>query len=182
MNGRIAVLGPLTLAALFFGASAAWRVGGGVGQALANVPETTGAETCPAVPEALAAALAEREANLVAREAAAVERDAAMGLAERALEGRLAELEAAEEALAATLAVADQAAERDVTQLTRTFEAMDPDDAAALFAAMAPEFAVGFLGRMNPGAAAEILAGLEPEVAYGISLRLASRNAEAPKE
>jgi flagellar motility protein MotE (MotC chaperone) len=174
--------GPLTVLALCLGASAALRLGAGFGEALASTPAEEAMATCPAPPSEVAAALAAREETVVAREEALRERVAAMELAEDALAARLAELTAAEEELAATLAIADQAAERDIDQLTRTYEAMDPKDAAALFAAMAPEFAIGFLGRMKPASAAEILAGMSPEQAYGISLLLAARNAEAPRE
>jgi flagellar motility protein MotE (MotC chaperone) len=180
MSGRN--LGPLTVLAFCLAASAALRLGAGFGEALANTPDVAAAATCPAPPSEVAAALAAREEAVLAREASLDERVAAMALAEDALETRLAELSAAEGALAATLAIADQAAERDIAQLTRTYEAMDPKDAAALFAAMAPEFAIGFLGRMKPASAAEILAGMTPEQAYGISLLLAARNAEAPTE
>ena len=60
-------------------------------------------------------------------------------------------------------------------------ENMKPKDAAALFEEMAPEFAAGFLGRMRPDAAGAVMAGLDPKTAYTISVLLAGRNADVPK-
>ncbi|MEZ5673973.1 MAG: hypothetical protein R3D81_01625 [Thalassovita sp.] len=80
------------------------------------------------------------------------------------------------------MAVADQAAERDIGTLVAVYENMKPKDAAPLFEEMDPNFAAGFLSRMKPEAAAGIMAGLSPNVAYTISVVLAGRNAEAPKE
>ena len=59
---------------------------------------------------------------------------------------------------------------------------MKAEQAAALFEQMEPSFAAGFLGRMRADAAAAILSGLEPELAYSISVVLAGRNADVPRE
>ena len=93
----------------------------------------------------------------------------------------MAKLAAAEEKLNETLARADGASEADLTRLTDVYQSMKPKDAAALFATMAPEFAAGFLGRMRPEASAAILSGMSPENAYTISVILAGRNANVPK-
>ena len=105
----------------------------------------------------------------------------ALALAEEQIEARLAALVAAEEDLAATISVADSAAEEDIARLTAVYENMKPKDAAALFEEMAPEFAAGFLGRMRPDAAGAVMAGLDPKTAYTISVLLAGRNADVPK-
>lgn len=47
---------------------------------------------------------------------------------------------------------------------------------------MDPGFAAGFLGRMRPEAAAGIMTGLSPETAYTISVVLAGRNADVPRD
>jgi flagellar motility protein MotE (MotC chaperone) len=91
-------------------------------------------------------------------------------------------MKAAEEELKATLALADGAAEDDIARLTAVYQAMKPKDAAALFETMSPEFAAGFLGRMPPDSAAAILSGMSSEAAYGISVIVAGRNADVPKE
>lgn len=181
--------GALVILALFLASSAALRLGGIAGQALAKAgpeqltpePVTTGVE-CPLPPPALLQALNDREAQVIAFEAATKERMAALTLAEEAISKRLEELEAAEASLRDVLVIADGAAEKDIARLTAVYEAMKPADAAALFDAMAPEFAAGFLGRMQPASAAAVMAGMPPEKAYSISALIAGRNALAPKE
>lgn len=181
--------GALVILALFLASSAALRVGGLAGQALAksqpeepaSVSDAPPAE-CPLPPPALLQALKEREAQVNAIDAASQERLAALALAEEAIKKRLEELAAAESSLKSVLSIADGAAEKDIARLTAVYEAMKPADAAALFDAMAPEFAAGFLGRMQPASAAAVMAGMPPEKAYAISALIAGRNALAPKE
>lgn len=128
------------------------------------------------------AALAEREQRVADREAEIDERMATLSEAEAAMKETMAELQAAEDALGATLSVASTAAEDDLARLTAVYETMKPKEAAALFAEMDPQFAAGFLGRMRPDAAAAVMAGLDPQTAYTISVVLAARNADVPKE
>ncbi len=180
--------GALIILALLLASSGALRIGSGVGAAMALspdaeiTPEGTSALNCPAPPLALAEALSLREARVLVQEAALADRMAALTLAESAASTRLAEMEAAEEELKATLALAEGAAEGDLARLTAVYEAMKPKDAAVLFETMAPEFAAGFLGRMQPSTAGAILSGMQAEAAYGISVILAGRNANAPTE
>ncbi|TXH99770.1 MAG: hypothetical protein E6Q73_09745 [Pseudorhodobacter sp.] len=181
--------GSLVILALFLASSAALRLGGIAGQAMAKsqpegvepAAESPPAE-CPLPPPALLQALKEREAQVNALDAASQERMAALALAEEAIKKRLEELSAAEASLKAVLSIADGAAEKDLERLTAVYEAMKPAEAAALFDAMAPEFAAGFLGRMQPASAAAVMAGMPPEKAYAISALIAGRNARAPKE
>ena len=176
----------LTIIALFLAASGAIRIGFGVGEAMASLPDdTTAAPTpaeCPAPPVALANALSERESLLSDREAALEDRIAALDLAEAAITARLRELQQAEEDLKRVVDVSDDAAEGDLTRLTAMYEAMKPADSARLLSSMPVEFAAGFLGRMRPEAAALILAGMEAEPAFAITALLAGRNALAPTE
>lgn len=188
--------GTLAILALLLASSGALRLGAEAGQVLAETATAHDAETgaentmtkagipleCPAPPAALAAALAERDAEIDSRTAVLDERMAALDLAEQAITARLAELEASEKKLRATLQLADGAAEDDLARLTAVYEAMKPKDAAALFSTMEPEFAAGFLGRMRPEIAASVLSGMKPESAYTISALIAGRNALAPKE
>ena len=106
----------------------------------------------------------------------------ALDIADQAIQKKLVDLQQAEQKLLATLSLADGAAEADVTRLTSVYEQMKPKDAAALFETMDPTFAAGFLARMKPEAAAGVMAGLSPEAAYTISVVLAGRNGEVPKE
>jgi flagellar motility protein MotE (MotC chaperone) len=154
--------GALIILALFLASSGALRVGGVVGQAMANandpVAETVAPAECPTPPPALLKALNDREAQVAVQEAAAKDRMAALSLADAALTKRLEELAAAEASLKEVLAIADGAAEKDLARLTAVYEAMKPADAAA------------------------ILSGMPPDKAYSISILIAGRNALAPKE
>ena len=113
--------------------------------------------------------------------AAATPAPARGALADAAITRRMEEMKAVEEELKATLALADGAAEEDLARLTAVYQAMKPKDAAKLFETMSPEFAAGFLGRMPPESAAAILSGMSSEAAYGVSVIVAGRNAEVPK-
>ncbi|NNE78749.1 MAG: hypothetical protein HKN18_00615 [Silicimonas sp.] len=123
-----------------------------------------------------------REEKVTKREEELQARLQALSLIETAVAEDLTRLEQAEETLRSTMAQADKAAETDIDQLTSVYENMKPGQAAALFQQMEPSFAAGFLGRMRSDAAAAILSGLEPELAYSISVVLAGRNADVPRE
>lgn len=124
----------------------------------------------------------QRKAALDVREADLEVRLQSLALAEQVIREDIARLEEAEEKLRATMAAADQAAESDINSLTAVYENMKSDQAAALFQLMEPSFAAGFLSRMRADAAAAILAGLTPDLAYSISVVLAGRNADVPRE
>lgn len=189
MSGHRPGRGVLVILALLLASSGAIRVGTGFGMALALAPDAAeqsgqaaaAAPECPPHPLALADALSLRESRVAAQEAAIADRAAALALADERITRRLEELATAATELEATVALADGAAEQDLTRLTAVYEAMKPKDAALLFEAMAPDFAAGFLGRMSPAAAGAIMAGMPPETAYGISVILAGRNVNAPR-
>lgn len=123
-----------------------------------------------------------REARIRKRESEMEMRMQALSLAEQEIDQKPAALEEAEKNLRATLALAQTAAEDDLTRLTDVYANMKPKQAAALFEQMDPEFAAGFLGRMKPATAAAIMAGMQPETAYLVSVIVAGRNAEVPKQ
>lgn len=134
--------------------------------------------------QGLQAAVVELDAlrsSLDRREADVADRERATAVAQTLLEDRLALLEAAEARLAALIAISDQAAETDLDRLTRVYETMSPDAAAALFEQMTPSFAAGFLARMTPPQSAALMSELSPEQAYAISVVLATRNSSAPR-
>ena len=79
------------------------------------------------------------------------------------------------------IAVSDSAAETDLDRLTRVYETMPPEQAAAVFEQMQPSFAAGFLSRMSPAASATLMAALPPEQAYAVSVIIATRNSAAPR-
>jgi flagellar motility protein MotE (MotC chaperone) len=179
--------GTLVILAILLAFSGALRLGDGLGIAIArattpgNDAHSLPALDCPKPPVALAEALSEREARVSAKETALEDRLAALALADQAIDIRMKALATAEDQLNETLARADGASEADLTRLTDVYQSMKPKDAAALFSAMAPEFAAGFLGRMRPESSAAIMSGMTPEDAYAISVILAGRNANVPK-
>lgn len=121
------------------------------------------------------------EDRLNQRESRLAERAKAIQVAELRLEERIETLRSAEEDLARTLSIADKGAEEDVARLVALYENMKPKEAAPLFAEMAPDFAAGFIAQMRPDAAAALMGSLEPKTAYSISVLLAGRNANAPR-
>ncbi|GAA6188386.1 hypothetical protein [Litorivita sp. NS0012-18] len=183
----------LIIASLLIG-SAMIRIGGDAGKAFAveNKKDAPTSDTLAATPAegcAPSPDMAEmlklfqtREERLKTREAQMQERMQALAVADEQIANKMAELTAAEAALRETLALADSAAETDITTLTAVYENMKPKDAAALFEEMDPDFAAGFLARMRPDAAAGIMTGLSPTAAYTISVVLAGRNANVPKQ
>ncbi|WP_420327021.1 MotE family protein [Mameliella sp.] len=127
-------------------------------------------------------ALDARESRLRKRESAIDVRMQALAVAEAEIERKMQALAAAEASLKQTLALARTAASDDVEKLTDVYANMKPKQAAALFEEMDPQFAAGFLARMRPDAAAAIMAGMTPQSAYLVSVVLAGRNADVPKE
>ncbi|MDP2495628.1 hypothetical protein Q8W25_16475 [Shimia thalassica] len=183
--------GSLSLVAVFLFASAAIRIGTEAGQAFAReapleeAPELSGQrlQSCETREdlEKMLDMFAQRDTALRQQEEAINMRSVAISLADEKIDAKLEELKRAEDSLREMVAYASTAAEKDISRLTEVYETMKPKEAAALFEEMAPEFAAGFLGRMRPEAAAGIMAGLSPQVAYTVSVVLAGRNANAPK-
>ncbi|KEJ90543.1 MotE family protein [Sulfitobacter donghicola] len=136
----------------------------------------------PSDVSALLKALQEREALVLKRERQLELRKKALAVADIEIEKRLKALSETEQNLRATLSLADEASEKDLLKLTAVYESMKPKDAAILFEEMEANFAAGFVGRMRPDAAAQLMAGLSPKAAYSISVILAGRNAEVPKD
>lgn len=186
--------GALLTVMMLFLLSALARLSGETGQAIAReisemTEETSGEghmpQSCIPPEDGIADLLHDldlRQVRLEARERHIEDRMQALNVAQVAYEANIERLIAAENALQATMSRSSTAAEDDLTRLTSVYENMKPKDAAALFETMDNEFAAGFLGRMRPDAAAAVFAGLEPETAYRISIVLAGRNANAPRE
>ena len=125
--------------------------------------------------------ISERTKQLDDKEFALLTREKDLEAAELLIQNNLVRLEEAEQRLAKTIDMVDGASEDDLGRLTTVYESMKPKTAAQLFSQMTPDFAAGFLGRMSPKAAGEIMSGLTPEEAYAISVVLAGRNANVPK-
>lgn len=186
--------GALWILAAIFVLSAGVRLASGTGAAIAKeMSELTHADlkkenvqgaSCTSTEEtaALMTALIARELKVEEQELLLAQKWKAVEIARQEINENLRALEAAETRLEATMARSQTAAEDDLAKLTAVYEAMKPKEAAALFEAMSPEFAAGFLGRMRSDSAGAIMAGLKPETAYTISVLLAGRNANAPRE
>jgi flagellar motility protein MotE (MotC chaperone) len=148
--------------------------------------EAEPAATLNCVPEPdldeLFAVIKTRTEQLDDKEFALLTKEKDLEAAETLIRRNLERLEAAEERLAKTIDMVDGASEDDLGRLTAVYESMKPKTASQLFSQMTPDFAAGFLGRMGPQAAGEIMSGLSPEEAYAISVVLAGRNANVPKD
>lgn len=182
---RLKRSGLLVTLGLVFAASVALRVGtldfSLVSTAEASDPDPMSSAIGPTAP--IRAALDEVTAlrdRLAAREAEIDDRERAVEAVQVLIEERLVALEAAEMRLDALIRTSDSAAEADLARLTEVYQTMEPDQTAALFAQMDPNFAAGFLTRMTPAASGAVMAELDPRIAYAISVVIATRNAAAP--
>ena len=190
---RRRVKGSLTLVATVLILSAALRISGNAGQALAlNVENMAGPPDEMVTDqvmiidddslEQMLIALQKREANLNEKEEMIQGRVQALQKINAEVSRKIEQMEKVESQLRSTLTIAETAAEEDILKLTQVYENMKPKQAAELFEEMDPNFAAGFLGRMRPDAAAAIMAGLSAEAANLYSVILAGRNASAPQE
>lgn len=186
-NPRRLGVRPLVLVVMILLLSGVTRFGSVTTQASAAdtaVPTPVAANVQPQdeVFSELLADLQARERQLDAREAAVESRMVALQTAEQTIDENLTALIAMEERLEQTLSIASHAASEDLTRLVDVYENMKPGDAAALFQAMPPDFAAGFLSRMRSDAAAQVMAGLPPDFAYAISVIIAGRNSDVVLE
>ena len=188
---RKAGIGALPILAGLLMASGLLRLGDGTGQAIAReigqitaMDHSGAAAVCTPDEDvaAVLAALQDREDRLAAREDAIAKREMMLEQADARIREQMELLTSAEAELDEMLKLADTAADDDLARLTAVYENMKPKDAAALFEQMAPQFAAGFLGLMRPDAAASIMTGLKPETAYSVSVMLAGRHANLPRE
>jgi len=139
------------------------------------------AQPSPDMP-ALLKAIQDREAQISEREAYIDRRMQTLAVAEQRIREQMNALTEAEAKLAATLSLADNATEEDVARLTEVYQRMKPAEAAGIFETMDVQFAAGFFSRMRPESSAAIMANLPAELAYSISVVMAGRNANAPRE
>lgn len=178
--------GALAVLATCFALSAVLRAGDVLAE-LATRPDLAAATEGylkrlePGLQEASAVsrALAEREAAVTEAEDALAARRAALAEAEARISERLEQLKVMRADLHTTLAEARGAAAKDVAHLAEAYARMKPKQAGAVFNAMEPAFAAGFLAEMPPDAVGSILAAMQPERAYALSVLLAGRHASA---
>ena len=187
---------PVPISAILVGlfvASAVVRLAGGTAEAIARQVEDIAGGAGPGAAPAAGSGLAQQVDSILfelGRRAESLDRrETELALREQDLRAmsdlvgeQIARLDAAEARLRQVMSLAQGAAEGDLTQLTAVYAAMKPKEAAAVFEEMDPAFAAGFLGRMKPDSAAQIVAGLSPGKAYSISVILAGRNVNTPKD
>ncbi len=184
--------GTISIIVMCFLASGAIRlaeVGTAVAQEMGGSHEFLGArDTTPqacepeAEPSVLLAALQTRESQLAERESYIDRRQQVLEVAETRIKEQMQALEDAQAQLSATLTLADDAAENDISHLTEMYERMKPAEAAGIFETMDIGFAAGFFARMRPESSAAIMAQLPADLAYSVSVIMAGRNANAPRE
>jgi len=143
--------------------------------------EMANVEPLPDMP-AMLQAIQQREAQITEREAYIDRRMQTLAVAEQRIREQMDALVEAENKLAATLSLADSATEEDVARLTEVYQRMKPAEAAGIFETMDIQFAAGFFSRMRPESSAAIMANLPADLAYSISVVMAGRNANAPRE
>ncbi len=127
--------------------------------------------------DALLSAIKERSKTLDARAIQVEDRIRILEIIEKRVEERLAELQKNNDDLSSLIAFADEAAQKDITLLSKMYEQMKPKKAGEIFDKMDPTFAAGFLTEMNSESAALILANMSTDKAYETSMIIASRNA-----
>ena len=153
-----------------------------IGAMASGDPETVQAPPSDGAPDALLAAIRDRETQLEAEERRMADRAQTLNVAETKLAEQLAAFEEARARLEETLAMADSAAEDDISRMTTVYENMKPAEAARIMERMDVNFAAGLMARMRPEIAAQVLAGMEVDAAYAVTLTIASRNSAVPTE
>jgi len=123
-------------------------------------------------------AIKQRSAEIDRRMAELGAREALLDAIETRARETLAELEAAQGALAENAARLDAASDQDIKALAQMYANMKPAQAGAIFDAMEPSFAAGFLTEIRSENAALILASMDPQKAYAVSVIIAGRNVE----
>ena len=121
--------------------------------------------------------LAQRRAELEARESELDQREALLEVAERRMSETMGELEALRAEIEGMLGQADARREQQLVSLVRMYEAMRPADAAAIFDGLELEVLLNVLERMREAKAAPIVAGMTPERAREVTSELALRQA-----
>ena len=153
-----------------------------IGELTSGTPDSAEVAPVSDSPDALLAAIRDREAQLEAEERRIANRAQTLNVAETKLAEQLDAFEAARARLEETLTQADSAAEDDIARMTTVYENMKPAEAARIIERMEVRFAAGLMARMRPEIAAQVLAGMEADAAYAVTLTIASRNAAVPTE
>ncbi len=125
--------------------------------------------------------LKEREAEFAEREAKLNEREAKLDVVTERIKKMMAALDKAKASLAKTVSHVEGAQARDIDHLVTMYSSMKPKRAGVLFNEMDVHFASELLVRTKPEAAAYILSNMDADKAFAISVIIAQRNQNAPK-
>jgi len=119
--------------------------------------------------------LAERRATLDAREKDVVLREQMLAVAERQINGKLSELKQLEQKLEALVIKRSELEEAQIASLVKTYESMNPEDAARIFNRLERSIMVDVASRMKPAKIGAVLAAMEPARAQDLTVLLARR-------
>lgn len=125
-------------------------------------PKTSAATTQPTDP-VLAEQLAAREKELERRDAALNDRQRLVDAAEEELQRRMTALENSRTALENSEQHSDQLRNDDADRLVKIYQAMKPEDAAAIFNILDLRVGVALLNKMNPRKASAIMEAMSPQ-------------------
>ena len=133
---------------------------------------------------AMLQSLADRRAELDARDRALDQRAALLAVAEQRIDEKLEELRTLRSELEGLLDVVDEQQESHMASLVRIYENMRPGDAAAIFNGLDMDVLLEVLQRMSERKTAPILAAMAPERAREVTAELALRRQlpELPEE
>ncbi|MFT8808266.1 MotE family protein [Gluconobacter sp.] len=119
--------------------------------------------TAPPADPALAEQLASREKELDRRDAALNDRQRLVDAAEEELQRRMTALENSRTALETSEQHTDQLRNEDADRLVKIYQAMKPEDAAAIFNILDLRVGVALLNKMNPRKASAIMEAMSPQ-------------------
>jgi flagellar motility protein MotE (MotC chaperone) len=115
-----------------------------------------------------------RRETLDAREGEIGTREAAAGAAEARLSEQIAELKALETQVQGLLAKMDEKSEGRMASLVKSYEAMKPKDAAAIFNGMEDDLLTDIAKSMKPATLAAVLSSMQPKRAEMVTRLLAN--------
>jgi len=141
--------------------------------AAASPPADPAPDPVDAAERALLSRLRERRAEIEAREAALAARETVLAAAERRLTARLDEMAALQARLEALERGRGEREEAGWRGLVKTYEAMRPRDAAAVFDDLDMPVLAGIVNRMREAKAAPVLGAMRPERARTLTAELA---------
>ncbi|WP_408872706.1 MotE family protein [Gluconobacter roseus] len=124
-----------------------------------TAPVPTAQSTDPVLAEQLAT----REKELDRRDAALNDRQRLVDAAEEELQRRMTALENSRTALESSEQHTDQLRNDDADRLVKIYQAMKPEDAAAIFNILDLRVGVALLNKMNPRKASAIMEAMSPQ-------------------